>query len=147
MLGKLAHFLRILGYDAIYRYNGTVAKMLFVAAKDNRIILTRSKRVYNMAMGIGVKVCYFSFVDIVKQLQYLQHKSLIKIELNPSNPRCSECNGTLKKVDKAQIINLLPEGTAQQYNDFWQCTSCKRIYWVGQHWEDIRKKLKQASGE
>ncbi|MCK4845820.1 MAG: hypothetical protein KAS95_09115, partial [Candidatus Heimdallarchaeota archaeon] len=38
----------------------------------------------------------------------------------------------------------IPEGTAKYYNEFWECTNCKKIYWVGRHWENIRAILENV---
>ena len=146
MLGKLSRFLRILGYDTRYRKKENLTKMFVTSATEGRIILTRSKRVYNIAHSIGIKVYYFSVVYVVDQLKMLQRNNLIKITTEPLNPRCSECNGILKKTDKEEVINRLPEGTARRYDSFWQCMDCKRVYWIGQHWKDIKLKLEAASG-
>jgi uncharacterized protein len=47
--------------------------------------------------------------------------------------RCLECNSSLERVHKASIENQLPEETKSTYNIFYQCPTCRKIYWKGSH--------------
>jgi uncharacterized protein with PIN domain len=53
--------------------------------------------------------------------------------------RCSLCNGNLTEVSKSSIIDRIPEGTSKRYEEFWECDSCTQIFWLGSHWEDIKR--------
>lgn len=145
MLGKLARFLRLLGYDALYRTNQPVMQMLITAAEENRIIVSRSKNVTTLAKTVGVPHILICNIDIVKQL--LQIKTELKLHFNcfPVNARCSLCNSPLEKKQKDEIIHLIPSGTANHYTDYCFCPKCQQVYWFGSHWEDICKKIEKVN--
>lgn len=141
MLGKLARFLRMLGYDTLYRMSEPVLEMLVVAAKEGRVVLSRAKNVCDLANAMGIQSILLTETDIVKQLRQLKEQLNLEFTCPPSPARCSVCNGTLERVSKEKLIQLLPQKTAQQYNEFWRCKKCSKIYWFGSHWKDICTKI------
>ena len=58
--------------------------------------------------------------------------------------RCANCNGILERVEKSQIVHLLEPKTKLFFNDFFQCQSCRQVYWQGSHLEAIERFM-QAS--
>ena len=145
MLGKLARFLRLLGYDALYRTDEPVMKMLIIAAEENRIVISRSKNVTTLAKTVGVPYVLIKNTDVVKQLLQIKTELKLKYSCFPLNARCSLCNSLLEKKSKNEIIHLIPEGTAKYYTDFWLCPRCQQVYWFGSHWNDICKKIEKVN--
>ncbi|MCG3222914.1 MAG: Mut7-C RNAse domain-containing protein [Candidatus Heimdallarchaeota archaeon] len=144
MLGKLARFLRFLGYDTLYRSEEPVEKMLETSIEDNRIVLSKSENVVNKCNKLSVKSFFISSNDIEYQLRTLHNILHLELSTPPLNTRCSVCNNELIEKDKQEIISLIPKRTAGHYDRFWQCTTCEKIYWIGSHWKDIEKIVASA---
>ncbi|MFX1477137.1 MAG: DUF5615 family PIN-like protein [Promethearchaeota archaeon] len=154
MLGKLARFLRIFGYDTIYA-NDLISifnldpvpdqKLIEYAEKDNRIIITKD---YPLHKQYSEKSIFLEGKGVYNYLAQLNERLGLKFEFNIKQARCSNCNSTLKKVeDKKSIKNLVLEETFTHYNEFYQCKNlkCNKIYWKGSHIEDIEKRLEKSN--
>nr|WP_240938910.1 Mut7-C RNAse domain-containing protein [Metallosphaera hakonensis] len=129
MLGKLARWLRILGYDTLYFRDIEDWKILKMAKDENRIIITRDRALCNRAKKENVE-CFMVVPgdEIQNTLALLSKKYDLILDVNPDASRCSECNSVLDKRDK----------------NLWICTKCKKEYWKGKHWETITEILIKA---
>jgi uncharacterized protein with PIN domain len=56
------------------------------------------------------------------------------------------CNGALQVVAKEEINNVLEKNTSRYFNEFWQCSNCRRIYWKGSHYERMLKTIEDIIG-
>jgi uncharacterized protein with PIN domain len=139
MLGKLSRFLRFFGYDTLYRSKEEVANMIEVSQKDDRIVLSQSKAVISKCRKKDVKAIPMPTLSIEEQLKTLKTELQIEFYVPPKNMLCSICNGIIVKKEKEEIIEKIPKGTALYYDDFWQCVECDKIFWLGSHWEDIKR--------
>jgi uncharacterized protein with PIN domain len=146
MLGKLSRFLRFLGYDTLYRRQESVKEMLDVSSEENRIVLTKSEEIIRMCTKRNIDKFLISDDGIIEQLSELKDNLTLELDYPPLRLRCSVCNGELKKRAKEEILAKIPEGTAKNYDDFWQCMNCSKIYWMGSHWQDIKKTLSKIDG-
>jgi uncharacterized protein with PIN domain len=144
MLGKLARFLRFLGYDTLYRSEESVEKMLETSIEDNRIVLSKSKDIVNKCNKLSIKSFFMSANEIEYQLRVLHNVLHLEMSTPPLNTRCSMCNNELIEKNKEEIINLIPKRTASHHDRFWQCSACGKIYWIGSHWKDIEKTITSA---
>lgn len=138
-LGKLADYMRLLGLDTVYAWDWPDEQIARVAHDDQRILLTRDRgllkrkivrdgycvRADDPAEQLAEVVEQFGLNDLVKPFQ-----------------RCPRCNGTLKPVKKADIIDQLLPLTRKYYDEFSQCTSCGQIYWKGSHYNHMQTMLK-----
>jgi O-6-methylguanine DNA methyltransferase len=161
MLGKLSTWLRILGYDTVYAadlaiqdgegWNGEVdgkdedSALVSFAEQQDRIVLTKDKRLAAMAERRGVRSVLSKADDVMEQLQELLRHN-VPIHLEPTPVRCSVCNGELRQVeaDEAEVLkgrDYVPSDLIGEW-EFWICDRCGRIYWEGSHWQDIRERLK-----
>ena len=139
MLGKLSRFLRFFGYNTLYRSEETVEEMIKSSYKHNLIVLSQSKQVINRCLKQNVKALSMPTSNIEDQLLILSNELKIEFTIPPKIMRCSICNGEISKKEKKEIFDKIPEGTAQYHTDFWQCNECEKIYWLGSHWEDIKR--------
>lgn len=135
-LGKLAKYLRLLGFDTIYNNNYSDLDVIKISNTEKRIILTRDLSVLKRN---DVKYGYW----IRSQFSKEQAKEVImKFDLNSliaPFKYCLECNGIIEKVEKEKIIaQLLPE-TQQYFDIFYQCSDCQKVYWEGNHYERMKK--------
>lgn len=133
-LGKLARYLRLIGFDSLYHNKLEDKKIVELSNKESRIILTRDKGIlkYN-----HVTHGYYLRSDNPKeQLEEVIKRFDLKNHVDIFS-RCMECNGLLKKVSKKTIEKDLLEGTKNHFNDFYKCETCSKIYWKGSHYESM----------
>jgi hypothetical protein len=136
MLGRLATWLRLLGFDVLYMKNRSNDELLKIAERDSRILLTRDKKLGSKANVLIVKSIFLDsqLEQVVKDLE-------LKI-VNPFS-RCSVCNSEIVEVkDKNTIESLVPRRIYKEHKQFWFCNSCNKVYWQGSHWAKIMDKVK-----
>ena len=142
-LGKLARYLRLLGFDTLYKNSFTNAELISIAKEEGRILLSR-----NIAFAKHPVVSSYivqSEASMTQLKQVVQHFGL-KTLIHPFS-LCMVCNGKLETVQKEIIINQLEENTKQYFNKFWQCENCHQIYWMGSHYERMLLLIGSVSKE
>lgn len=144
-LGKLARYLRMLGFDTIYQNDNDDNEIIRISLSEHRIILTRDIGLLKVK---SVSHAYFiRNQDPKRQLtEVLRHFDLYH-DIDPFN-RCIKCNGKLEMVEKEMIIQQLEPLTKKYFNKFYRCTSCQSIFWEGSHFEHMQgfiKKIKDSN--
>ncbi len=141
MLGRLARWLRILGYDTAYEKVIEDDVLIERALREDRWLLTRDGYLAQRKVLRGRHTLLTS--DRVEgQLRQL-HREL-KIELSVSDQRgyrCADCNVALLPISHDEAVPLVPPFVAQQYREFLHCPRCRRVFWPGTHWDDLRGRL------
>lgn len=145
MLGNLARWLRILGYDTLYSSSFEDWRLLRIAEEEERILLTRDESLFRRAKTRGLSAVLITSDDIAEMLAYVATKTGIELSFNSSRTRCPECNTLLMKISRAEALSLLENNVATKYEDFWRCGRCGKIYWQGNHWKTISLILEKAS--
>ncbi|MBO8174362.1 MAG: Mut7-C RNAse domain-containing protein [Thermococcus sp.] len=143
MLGRLARWLRLYGYDTVYGVKDD-NKIIEIAEKEGRIILTRDEELAKRAKNV-ILIKSNKFEEQIKQLMEL---GFTFNELFPENARCPKCNGLIKEISKEKIKDKVPPGVYGKYNEFYICTECGQVYWPGRQWEEmvkIDKRLKNIT--
>ena len=134
-LGKLAKWLRILGFDTSYE-PGFSAKKAMNSESKKRILLTRTQRVRN-----GKSSQEFIFItsnDPFDQLREVIHTlGIVYTDTRPFS-RCIRCNTRIQPVDKDSVQGNVPDYIWQTCDLFQTCGRCRRIYWPGSHTERSR---------
>lgn len=143
MFGKLTRFLRFLGFDTLYRRNESVEEMLEESKQNERIVLSSSQSISSSCKKQQIQSIHLTSTDISDQLKDIKAILDITINFPPDNLRCSVCNGSLASRNKSEVVDRIPEGTAKHYDDYWECNSCSKIFWLGSHWEDIKKTIEE----
>ena len=135
-LGKLAKWLRILGFDTIYDPG------IINPAESGRILLTRTKRIRNEYLT--GKLIFIESDKPFKQLQeVIEELGIVKEDVRPFT-RCIRCNTEIRMIDKNSIRSIVPDYVWERQDFFKACSKCKRIYWQGSHTKlgmEIIKKL------
>lgn len=139
-LGKLSQYLRLLGFDCLYRNDYEDAEVADIAHQQHRVVLTRDRRLLQRKI---ITHGYFLRSDQPKQqvAEVLDRFDLYD-DAEPFS-RCVNCNGELFKVDKAEVIDQLEPLTRKYYDDFKICEDCGQIFWPGSHFERANKLLKE----
>lgn len=145
MLGSLTSWLRICGFDTAYHKDMNDDFLITEAKKGNRILLTKDKQLLERSKKFGVKAYYVLGDNIIMQLSFLCVN--LGITLTPSSSRCSKCNAEIILKDKNNFKNRVSENTYRNYDEFWVCNSCDKIYWKGSHWKKILETLSLAQRE
>lgn len=146
-LGKLAKYLRMLGFDTLYENNYDDSDIIKIAKAQKRTILTRDVSLLkNKAVthGYWIRSQY-----PVEQLTEVILRFDLYSNIKPFY-RCIACNGIIKKTKKESIMNKLQPKTKLYYDEFYQCSSCEKVYWKGSHYskmknfvENLRKKVSE----
>lgn len=135
MLGKLAKWLRIFGFDSIYSSKMTDNEIIYLSRKENRIVITRDKELFNR-LEPNLRV----FINSDKPLnQFVQLKSLLNLKIDKSLilSRCSLCNSELILVNKELAKDKVPPFIYNRHNIFKYCRTCDKFYWQGSHIDRI----------
>ena len=144
-LGKLARYLRMLGFDAAYKRDQDVVSIIDISLQQHRVILTRDLGILKQSR---VTHGYWLRHDQPRQ-QLEQVLSALDLysQLQPFT-RCLDCNGRIHMVDKTVVKDRTGPDIFQRYRKFWQCQECLKIYWRGSHYDRMLqwvKKLQQSS--
>lgn len=131
MLGRLARWLRILGYDTLYARKGIDSVLVVRADSEGRLILTRDSRLYRK---LGPQRAFFIHADGFRD----QMAELIGSLDMPRDPhrfltRCLDCNQPLVPISKEDARILVPPFVYQTTEAFRTCPQCKKIFWPGTH--------------
>jgi len=143
MLGNLARWLRVLGYDTEYSRKMQDGDILSLAIRDSRIIITRDLGLHRRAIKKNLMSVYIppELTEIADMLTLIAEKLGLSIDFDKGNTRCPLCNNRLSIVPKAQIASLVPPEVLNKYDTFWYCSKCRKVYWQGNHWKTISDTL------
>jgi uncharacterized protein with PIN domain/sulfur carrier protein ThiS len=130
-LGRLAVYLRLLGFDSLYRSDYEDAQLAELAAREERILLTRDRRLL-MRKIVKYGYCPRS-LESELQLKEVVHRFDLASSFLPFQ-RCLVCNGKLQPVNKAEVLERLEPLTKKYYDKFSICPICDRVYWQGSHY-------------
>jgi len=144
-VGKLARWLRLLGFDVSYYSKIEDAKLIELAANENRIILTRDHELINKIKKIESLRDKFLLIESERweeQVEQVLDHFKLKDKIKP-NSRCLDCNAELKSLSKDRARNLVPPFVYEQSSSFALCPVCGRIFWKGTHFRDMENKLRR----
>ena len=135
-LGRLANYLRLAGFDTLYRNDWSDGDLVEAALGERRIILTRDRGLLKRAVVThGHLVRHTAPRD--QLLEVLERFDLWG-SLRPFE-RCSLCNAPVEPVEKAEVVERLPPRTARYHDEFWRCAGCGQIYWKGAHYRALER--------
>lgn len=139
-LGKLTKYLRLLGFDSLYKNDYSDKQITEISINQERIILTRD---IGLLKRKQVNRGYWVRSAIPKeQIREIVQRFDLKNRIN-SFTRCLVCNGIITVVGKTTIIDQLLPNTKKYFTQFYQCTNCKKIYWRGSHYDNMIKHIQQ----
>lgn len=137
-LGRLAAYLRMLGFDTIYRNDFDDEELADISAEQNRILLTRDRgllkrRMVTRGFCLRTKDSRQQLLDVVRRFDLLT-------QVNPFT-RCIACNGILRHVKKSDVLDELQPKTRKYFHEFSRCEDCGKIYWKGSHHDRMQTLL------
>ncbi len=133
-LGRLAAYLRMLGFDVIYRNDFDDVELARIAAEEERILLTRDRRLL-MRKAVRWGYCLRSLDSCEQAIEVLRRYNLFQ-SIAPFQ-RCLRCNTSLEPTRKEAVLDRLEPLTRQYFDEFHRCPACGQIYWKGSHYEHM----------
>ena len=140
MLGTLAKWLRILGFDTFYA-NAEMSDedLLNIAKGENRTIFTRDKELIIRGKKKNQNFMAIETTDLDLQLnQVLKH---VNIDEKSILSRCTLCNTVLDTVEKNKAQGKIPSKVFENNEKFWFCSKCNKFYWMGSHYNEMINKI------
>ena len=139
MLGRLARWLRFLGYDTLYVRKGEDTPLLQIAEEEGRILLTRDTHLIKRRLPIR---CLFIRSDhLVEQLKQVIEE--LNLEVGEGvGTRCMQCNVPLEEVERSEVQGLVPDFVFRAHQEFYRCPACLKIFWPGSHLQRMEEVLK-----
>lgn len=143
MLGHIARWLRIAGYDVKFVNRISDVDLLKLAIGGGRTLITSDKELASKARKNGVKVIFITSSDSINALSYIA--ASLSLPMEPRMVRCTVCNGLLKLWEGGPLNVGYP--IPGEGKDLWVCETCGRVYWKGTHWVSMCKFLRKVSEE
>lgn len=140
MLGKLAKWLRVLGYDVVYLKKAQEEEVL-KKLQEGRTLLTRDRRARSWQEKGEIFMVYdndprIQLREVVKGLRLQDFDDAIL-------SRCLNCNKPLETVKKEEVREEVPDYVYQKEKEFHRCSDCGKVYWHGSHALRMRQQLRE----
>ena len=146
MNGDIARWLRIIGFDCIYIVGDDLdEKLLEIAEREERILLTADRELYQQAIRKNIDALYTSGKDLVEKLRKIFLELNLKQYISKIQYRCPVCNSILIKM-KSDLLDL-PSNVKEKNRIVYYCPQCKKAYWKGSHWKNIRNVYRELGIE
>ncbi len=145
MLGRLARYLRFLGFDTAYERDIADARFVACAQGEGRILLSRDTGIFEMSAvsGGAVRALLLRSSDTLEQLRQVSREfGLASFVGLPS--RCVECNGILEELTPAEARQLAPPFVRATQTEISYCPCCRHAVWRGSHWDRLTADLRRA---
>ncbi len=139
-LGKLASYLRMLGFDTIYQNNLEDVRLAEISFHEDRIVLSRDLGLLKRKI---IKRGYYARSTVPRQqlIEVITRYQLVD-KIKPLK-RCIQCNGNIQPIPKVGIKMLVSEKTLCYYDEFFICSVCNQIYWKGSHYYHMQEFINQ----
>lgn len=147
-VGKLAKWLRIMGYDTLLFREKDDGKMVKIALSQDRVVLTKDTQIMKRRLITNGRLKAILIEDDNPKAQLRQIVSALNLDyqFRPFS-LCLECNQNLVERDKDEVRDLVPPYVFKTQSQYMECPSCHRIYWRGTHWQAMSKELEKFMAE
>ncbi len=142
MLGRLAKWLRFMGYDVMYPKVMEDSMLADIASKEGRILLTRDVQLSHTKKA---RTIYVKSDKLDEQIDQMIRELHITDEHMFS--RCAECNETLESIEKEKATGKVPDRVLETHDELYFCRRCGRFYWKGTHYKNIEERLRKMFSE
>lgn len=142
MLGRLAIWLRLLGYDTHYEADASDARLARLARVENRVLLTRD---VELTRRRGLQYVLIESERVEEQVR--QVFRAFKLTAREAFSRCAECNQPLQDISKQAVRGAVPPYVFHTQEHFRRCPQCARVYWRGTHWARINGQFQDLEEE
>ena len=141
-MGKLAKWLRIMGYDTMLFCGDNDSQMVTIALKEGRVIITRDTQIMKRRVVTSgwLKAVFIKGDEPEEQMHQLIAGLNLDCKYRPF-ALCLECNQPLVERSRGEVQDLVPPYVFQAHRQYMECPVCHRIYWRGTHWQAMTNKL------
>lgn len=141
-VGKLARWLRMIGYDAVYFKEGDDAEMISDALREERVVITRDSQIVKrwVVTSGRLRVILASSDQPERQIQQVVSGLDLGGHFKPFTI-CLECNRPLENVPREAVKDRVPSYVYRTQPNFLECPACRRVYWRGSHWAAMCRRL------
>lgn len=136
MLGSLAKWLRLLGYDTAYDNAATDPELARRARAEGRVLITRDGE---LSARRGLRTLLIQSEVLEEQVQEVQQA--LGPPSDPSLSRCAVCNAALEPASPAEVADRVPPYVLRTQSAFRRCPGCGRIYWPGTHVQTMHERM------
>lgn len=140
-LGTLARYLRLIGFDSVWRNDLDDAQIIDIAVREQRIILTRDRGI--LRNGRVTRGYWLRATDPLAQLEEIVRALDLTRQIHPFT-RCMECNGPLRAIDRREAARSVPLQVLLLHRQFTRCGDCGRVYWPGSHQAKLDRVVARA---
>jgi uncharacterized protein with PIN domain len=146
-VGKLARWLRLIGYDTLLFKQKDDGQMIKMALSENRVILTKDTQFMKRRLVTNgtLKTIHIKQDDPKLQVQEVVKTLDLNYHFKPFS-LCLECNQVLIARGKEEVKSSIPAHVFETQTQYTECPACHRIYWPGTHWQAMVKKLQNLQG-
>ena len=145
-VGRSATWLRVMGYDTLFPLGAEDNELVRIALRDGRIIVTKdtglTKR--HVVTTGRLKVELVKPDDLESQLRQVFRS--LDLDSQRKFSRCVRCNELLVELSREKAKGRVPPYVYETQKEFRECTLCRRIYWRGTHWANMRRELERIRG-
>lgn len=146
MLGALARWLRVLGLDTTYDPDWDDPELADMAAREDRTLLTRDRRLVERRLVRDRHLLVASEV-VDRQVRQVLEEFALEPTTEDLFSRCLRCNAPLAPADPEEARRHVPPFVARTHDSFHRCPGCRRIYWRASHVRRMRKRLARMGVE
>jgi hypothetical protein len=133
----------MLGFDALYRPDYDDSELARIAGQEARLLLTRDR---SLLMRSAVNSGYYvRETNPRRQLAEVVRRFDLRPLADPFT-RCMRCNGPLHPAPKDQVAARVPPRSRNQYDKYWECPGCRRVYWEGSHYRKMVRLMQELLG-
>jgi uncharacterized protein with PIN domain len=137
-LGRLVRWLRILGFDTVYFKSNNIGTLIIETLREDRFIITRRQTKID---DLQKRTLVLTSDNLKEQLKDVMQNLKLQINENEMFTRCPMCNTVLTEIKKEEAKERIPSYVYGTQNEFRQCNLCKKLYWKGTHWGNIKEAL------
>lgn len=144
MLGRLAKWLRIAGFDVLYSNRFGDDELVRLSNAEGRILLSRDTRL--LVRRVVSRFIFLESEDVRAQLRQVFRNARVS-HLPSLLSRCLSCNEPLTEVPRESVSELVPAYVFRTQSCFKTCPRCRRIYWAGTHRQSVLRTLERLLSE
>jgi uncharacterized protein with PIN domain len=143
-VGKLARWLRMMGYDSLFFDGSDDSQMVAQAMAEGRVILTRDTEIMKRRLITRgrLRAVLIESEEPERQIRQIMDTLDLKRQFRPFT-LCLECNQPLLERSQEEVKERVPPYVYKTQSQYMECPVCRRIYWRGTHWEAMTRRLKK----
>lgn len=146
-VGRLAKWLRVLGYDALFLADADDNELLRIALREGRIIVTRDSGLAERHLATSGRLTGVLIRDDHLEGQLSQMVRSLDLDATRPFSRCIRCNEPLGSLSRESVKGRAPDYVYKTQQEYAGCPLCHKIFWRGTHWANMQRDLALIRGE